>query len=441
MKNLKKRMAAFMIACTMAVTAFVGSADISSVEAAPKNGAYNKLLGCDVSQFNGNINFGQMKAAGASFVIIRVGARNTVTGALTEDKYYARNIQNALNAGLRVGVYVFSQAITPQEAIEEADFLVSRIYKYNITLPVVIDYEYKNGTGRLHDANLSRETATSVVNTFCDRVEASGYTGMVYANRNMLLGKLNAGAITGSHRVWLAHYTDATNYTGYFDFWQYTSRASGPQYGCSSSYVDMDYWFDDGTIYGGDYSAVFDPNYYKNAYADAAAACGGNVSALLQHFINTGMKEGRRGNATFNPVSYRNQYPEIRAQYGLDWSKYYEHYMSTGRREGRQGTGYEDNMVGGLTVFDGLDYAAVYNPGYYAAHNPDLVRAFGYDEGKLLAHFVNSGMAEGRQGSASFKAANYKANYPDLAESFQDAWAMYYLHYVKHGASEGRRGI
>ena len=183
----------------MAATAFVGSADISSVEAAPKNGAYNKLLGCDVSQFNGNINFGQMKAAGASFVIIRVGARNTVTGALTEDKYYARNIQNALNAGLRVGVYVFSQAITPQEAIEEADFLVSRIYKYNITLPVVIDYEYKNGTGRLHDANLSRETATSVVNTFCDRVEASGYTGMVYANRNMLLGKLNAGAITGSH--------------------------------------------------------------------------------------------------------------------------------------------------------------------------------------------------------------------------------------------------
>ena len=129
---------------------------------------------------------------------------------------------------------MFSQAINEQEAIEEADYLLERVYKYDITLPLVIDYEYASGnTGRLYEPNLSREQATAVVNAFCARVTQYGYTGMVYANRSMLTNDLNTSDIEDKYRVWLANYqspqmTDFGNpttiYQGKYDFFQFSSQ-------------------------------------------------------------------------------------------------------------------------------------------------------------------------------------------------------------------------
>ena len=333
--------AILILAIFISGTAFWG---VRPVTAAPA-GAYTLHLGCDVSQFQGTINWAQMKASGIEFALIRVGTRNSQTGIITEDTRYVENITGAINNGIRVGVYIFSQAITPAEAVEEADFLISRIYNYNITLPVVMDYEFRNdpvtnAPGRLRAAGLSKESGTAVVNSFCDRVRSAGYTPMVYANKTMLQNYLNPTVITESgNRIWLAHYTQASDYDGLYDFWQFTSKASGTSFGASSTYLDLDYWYDNGTIYGQDYSSVFDPIYYSTHNPDVATVFGDNVSLLLQHFITSGMSEGRRGNALFDPVSYRNAYPDLQTVFGLDWKKYYIHYMTAGIAEGRVGTG------------------------------------------------------------------------------------------------------
>ena len=257
--------------------------------------------GIDVSKYQGNIDWNAAKNAGVEFAIIRVGYRGMSSGSLTEDSCYASNIQGALNAGIRVGVYIFSQAVTEQEAIEEANFVLSRVYSYNIMLPVVIDYEYDGGkTGRLYTAGLSNEQRTSVCEAFCNTVRSAGYTPMVYANKWMLEQQMNAASLSSQARIWLANYGSQTSYEGDYDFWQYSSTGNGTSYGASSQYIDLDYWYDDGTIYGKDYGTVFDAEFYANTYPDIRNAYGTDPAALLQHFINRGMIEGRRGNQNFD---------------------------------------------------------------------------------------------------------------------------------------------
>lgn len=216
--------------------------------------------GIDVSQWQGDIDWAKAKAAGVEFAIIRVAYRGTsAAGPLSEDRSFAENIERALANDIKVGVYIFSQAITEKEAEEEANYVISRIYQYNITLPIVIDYEYDgNGTGRLYTADLSVEKATSICNAFCKTVQNAGYTGMVYANKYMLEEKLNASEISKNYRIWLAHWVDQTDYQGDFTFWQYSGEGNGrgAEYGVSSENLDLDYWYDDGTIFGKDYSIV-----------------------------------------------------------------------------------------------------------------------------------------------------------------------------------------
>lgn len=128
----------------------------------------------------------------------------------------AKNIEGALVNGIQVGIYVYSQATTAAEAEEEAQFILDRIDGYEITLPLVIDYEYAEQNGRyvgyLYDAKLSKDDATAVCNAFCDKVTAAGYQAAVYANMSMLNNHLNAAQLTGT--IWLAHYATSTTYTG-----------------------------------------------------------------------------------------------------------------------------------------------------------------------------------------------------------------------------------
>jgi len=407
-------------------------------------GDYTQRLGVDVSKYQGIIDWAKAKAQGVEFAIIRVGYRGSSSGTLNEDPNYIRNIEGALAQGIPVGVYIFSQAITEEEAIEEANYVISRIYRYNITLPIVIDFEYASSSsgnsGRLYEAKLSKVQATAICKAFCRTVQNAGYTGMVYANSSMLKSNLNAGEIEKDYRIWLAHYTTATNYQGIYDFWQYSSKGNGSAYGMSSQYVDMNYWYDDGKIFGKDYSSVFDATYYVNKYSDLKNAYGNDVAALLTHFVNNGMNEGRQGSAGFNVQSYKNAYKDLRMGYGDDIKGYYWHYIDYGKNEGRVGTGYENTIADGETVLNGVDYSSVYNVNEYLKYNPDLKDGYGYDDVDLLAHFVNYGMKEGRQASASFNVQSYKNRYKDLRDGYGDDLKGLYMHYVNYGKNEGRIG-
>lgn len=211
--------------------------------------------GIDVAQFQGKIDWAKVKASGIDFAFIRVGYRGWGTGNLGEDSRVYENLKGAIDSGIQVGVYIYSQAITEKEAREEAQYVLKRIRNYAITLPVVIDFEYAEDpstgrlTGRLYQANLSKSQATSICNAFLAEVTAAGYRGAVYANKNVLEKQLNAKQLDGA--VWLAHYASKTSYSGSHEFWQCTS--SGYVAGISDQgdpekpqNVDLDYWYDSG---------------------------------------------------------------------------------------------------------------------------------------------------------------------------------------------------
>lgn len=199
--------------------------------------------GIDVSKYQKTIDWNQVKQSGIDFAFIRVGYRGASSGGLYPDTTYETNIKNANAAGVKVGVYIYSQAISPAEGVEEANYILERIKGYNITMPVVIDYEYSSAAsdgGRLFNANLSKETATATVNAFADQVAAAGYTPMIYANKDMLTRHMNASDIP--HLVWLAYVTTTANYEGDYTAWQYSFSGTVP--GITGD-VDMDVWYGD----------------------------------------------------------------------------------------------------------------------------------------------------------------------------------------------------
>lgn len=180
--------------------------------------------GVDVSYHNGDIDWEKAKATGkVDFAIIRVCYRGYQNGKLAMDVKAMENIREANAAGVPVGVYIFSQAISANEAIEEADYIVSKINGYKIDLPVVLDFEYvATGVGRLYKAKLSKAAATTVCTSFCNRVRAYGYTPMVYANKTMFSDKTYAADISQEFPIWMANYTSSTSYAGEYEYWQYS---------------------------------------------------------------------------------------------------------------------------------------------------------------------------------------------------------------------------
>ena len=201
----------------------------------------------DVSVHQGDIDWAKVKQSGIDYAMIRVGFRGYgETGSLNMDSKFVDNMQGALAAGQKVGVYFFSQAITEEEAKAEAEYVLNLIKDYEISLPVVIDFEYASSeeglTGRLYDADLSVEAATAICRQFCEIVESHNYTAMVYANRSMLEDRLNASELEKDYKIWLANYVATTSYEGKYDFWQYTQSATVE--GISGS-VDKSFWYEE----------------------------------------------------------------------------------------------------------------------------------------------------------------------------------------------------
>ena len=176
-------------------------------------------FGIDVSRHNGTIDWNAVKASGVDYVIIRCGYRGSSTGVLIEDQNFRTNIKGATAAGLKVGVYVFSQAVNEVEAVKEASLAVSLVKGYNLTYPIFIDTESSGGRGD----KIDKATRTAVVNAFCQTVASAGYKAGIYASKSWYEDKLNMGAI-GNYKIWLAQYTAAPTYSGKYDMWQYSSK-------------------------------------------------------------------------------------------------------------------------------------------------------------------------------------------------------------------------
>ena len=181
--------------------------------------------GIDVSTYNGTIDWTAVKNSGISFVIIRCGFRGYTKGGLILDSKYKSYIQGATNAGLKVGIYMFSQAVNEAEAVEEASLCVNLAQGYKISYPIFIDSEYANGSHSGRADGLDKATRTAVCKAFCETVKSAGYTPGVYASKSWLNNKLDAGQLS-SYKIWLAHYTGQTDYSGKYDLWQHTAKGS-----------------------------------------------------------------------------------------------------------------------------------------------------------------------------------------------------------------------
>ncbi|MGM9619069.1 MAG: GH25 family lysozyme [Oscillospiraceae bacterium] len=190
-----------------------------------KDGASS--MGIDVSSYQGNIDWEAVAASGISFAIIRAGYRGYTNGRIVEDTYFRKNIEGALAAGLDVGVYFFSQAITEAEAVEEADFVLGLTEGYPLQLPVVFDWENVSSSSA-RTAGLGKAALTACAIAFCQRVESAGYDATVYFNQYLGYVRYDLTQLT-DYGWWLADYnaTPAFYYGGY-DLWQYTSSGTVP---------------------------------------------------------------------------------------------------------------------------------------------------------------------------------------------------------------------
>ena len=217
---------------------------------------------------------------------------------------------------------------------------------------------------------------------------------------------------------------------------------------------------------------IFDARYYADSYADLKAAFGYNESALRNHWLNSGIREGRRASIIFDAKYYLNNNDDLKKAYGNDlqgaynhfvdcgWKEerpssdayygaYYRqnnkdladldsydlmvHFINNGIKEGRKGTNIIDKTPINITEY-------LFNSKFYADTNQDLKAAFGYNEAALRNHWLNCGIAEGRQASVIFNSKEYLGYYSDLKAAFGNNYKAAYEHFINSGINEGRKG-
>lgn len=187
-----------------------------------EDGAVSSVKGIDVSKYQGDIDWKRVKDDGVEFAIIRLGFRGMNEGTLEIDPYFEQNINGALDAGVRVGVYFFSQAITEEEAREEAEFVLELIEKYEITYPVAFDTEYIPPTTIDARANgLSRSQRTDMCIAFCERIREAGYIPMIYSNTKYMIMGIDLERLA-AYDKWFAYYGSGITFPYSFDILQYT---------------------------------------------------------------------------------------------------------------------------------------------------------------------------------------------------------------------------
>lgn len=200
-------------------------------------------FGIDVSEFQGeDIDWKQVKDSGVEFVIIRLGYRAYgESGELVLDAMYEQNIAGALEAGLDVGVYFFSQAVSAAETVEEAEFVLENLAPYEISGPVVYDTEeIKWDTARTD--NNTKQEFTNFCKVFCDTVEHAGYDSMIYSNMKWMAYTLDMSELS-EYDFWYADYHDIPQCPYDYKIWQYSESGTVP--GINAN-VDLNLWFEKG---------------------------------------------------------------------------------------------------------------------------------------------------------------------------------------------------
>ena len=188
------------------------------------DGTKVSYFGLDISKSQGYIDYNKIVKSGVDFVMLRVGARGYSTGQLVLDEYYVDNIKGATDTSLHVGLYFSSQAITKEEAVEEANMVIAQIGEYDIDYPIVFEMEtILNDTSRT--ANLTKDERTDIAIAFLDTIKAAGYIPMIHGDKEWLLTKVDLMKLN-SYDIWLAQEGDLPDYPYQFSMWQYNKAGS-----------------------------------------------------------------------------------------------------------------------------------------------------------------------------------------------------------------------
>ena len=181
--------------------------------------------GIDVSAYQEDIDWDQVRAAGFDFAFIRIGYRGYSTGSIQEDERARENLADAKAAGMDVGVYFYAQAITTEEAAEEAAWCLEFLADEKLDLPVVYDWEWVSESART--GGIDKSTLTECVKAFCTAIENAGYQPMLYFNNHVSRDLLDLDELS-QYPFWLAQYRDQMDYPYQVDFWQYTEEGTVP---------------------------------------------------------------------------------------------------------------------------------------------------------------------------------------------------------------------
>ena len=209
------------------------------------------IHGIDVSEHQNEIKWKKVKSSGADFVFIRAGYRSSETGELVEDADFRTNMKKADKAGIMCGAYFFSQALNETEAVEEAEYLLKLVKRYDVEMPLVIDYELYDG-GRLKQKVEAGEMPVAsmyhdVVLAFCRRAEDAGYESAVYANYDMLTNYMDSSILDDEVSIWAAQYGGSCDVKGNYLYWQCAEDAA---VGGIEGNVDHDIWYiEPGRVY------------------------------------------------------------------------------------------------------------------------------------------------------------------------------------------------
>ncbi len=213
--------------------------DGSSMYYHDEDGNRLTTLAVDVSEFQQNVDWDSLYQEGVTVAIIRVGFRGYGSGAVVLDEMFEEHVLGAKAAGLKVGVYFYSQAMNYDEGVEEANFVLENIYGMDIDGPVVIDTEDPYSE-EARTNGLSNDLRTDGVVAFCDTVKSAGYTPMIYANRNWYAQSLDMTRL-GEYKLWLAQYANLPDFPYEYVGWQYTDQ--GSLWGVDGA-VDLNVWFE-----------------------------------------------------------------------------------------------------------------------------------------------------------------------------------------------------
>ncbi len=187
-----------------------------------EDGELCSYVGIDVSGHNGDIDWQAVKASGVDFAMLRIGGRGYgEEGVMYDDTYFKKNLKGAKSAGLMVGAYFFSQAVTPQEAEEEAEYAISLLGGASLDYPLAFDWEIIESAEDARTDNISPQTLTSCARAFCDRVKKAGYIPALYTGSQLAYYKYDLGQLSDID-IWYAFYNDTPALYYNYTIWQYS---------------------------------------------------------------------------------------------------------------------------------------------------------------------------------------------------------------------------